>query len=205
MKRLLLLLVPLCVLVVLSSCNPGKTSDDQEVENDTEVNNNNETEEVESNEENEANDEKKAILTDLGLYIGQADPHTIEIETNEGSKAFQFDSSMSSDIEALQKDDEVQFTYYVNEHDQNVLQAIEKLNSSDANNDEKQLIEATGIYNGQADPHTIEIETDDGPQAFQLSMKARSEVDKLTVGKSVSFTYYEKGPQLVIESIQHNE
>src|SRR5690625_3480945 len=31
---------------------------------------------------------------------------------------------------------------------------------------EKELMTATGIYNGQADPHTIEIETDEGPLAF---------------------------------------
>lgn len=67
---------------------------------------------------------------------------------------------------------------------------------------EKKLLTETGIYNGQADPHTIEIETADGPQAFQLSIEARDDIEHLTEGKQVTYSYYEDGEQHVIETIE---
>lgn len=78
-------------------------------------------------------------------------------------------------------------------------------NEANDENEEKETITATGTYNGQADPHTIEIETDDGPTAFQLTMEARDDVENLEVGEQVTYTYYEEGEQLVIESIQSSE
>jgi len=59
-----------------------------------------------------------------------------------------------------------------------------------------------GIYNGQVDPHTIEIETAEGPTAFQLSDSARDEVEKLTEYDEVIYTYYKKDEQLIIEMIE---
>lgn len=68
-------------------------------------------------------------------------------------------------------------------------------------NEDKETMTATGIYNGQADPHTIEVETEDGPTAFQLTMDARDDVEHLRIDEEVTYTYYEDGEQLVIESI----
>jgi len=65
-----------------------------------------------------------------------------------------------------------------------------------------EVLTETGIYNGQADVHTIEIETDDGPVAFQLSMGARDHVEKLTEDEEVTYTYRKEGDERVIESIE---
>jgi len=68
---------------------------------------------------------------------------------------------------------------------------------------EGETLTAIGVYNGQVDPHTIEIETDDGPTAFQLTTEARNDVENLTVGEEVTYTYFVNGEQLIIESIDH--
>lgn len=67
---------------------------------------------------------------------------------------------------------------------------------------EDELKTDIGIYNGQADPHTIEIETAEGPTAFQLSDAARKDVEKLTDYDEVIYTYYKKDEQLIIEMIE---
>jgi|SRR5690625_141048 len=60
-----------------------------------------------------------------------------------------------------------------------------------------------GIYIGRIDPHTIEIETSDGPTAFQLSDEAREDVKSLSENDEVIYSYYVDGEQLVIETIEN--
>lgn len=82
---------------------------------------------------------------------------------------------------------------------------------NDANNNEgnseatTDLITETGIYNGQADPHTIEIETAEGPLAFQLTMEARDDIEALIEGEEVTYKYTEDGDTRTIESIKMSE
>jgi len=49
-----------------------------------------------------------------------------------------------------------------------------------------------GSYNGQMDPHTIEIQTADGPNAFQLEEGVAETLDDLELDESIIFEYYEK-------------
>src|SRR5690625_1262294 len=60
----------------------------------------------------------------------------------------------------------------------------------------------SGSFNGQADPHTIEIETDEGPVAYQLTIEARDLVVDLEPGDEVTYTYYKDGEMLVIKHIE---
>lgn len=93
-------------------------------------------------------------------------------------------------------------------HDEQIENDVNEPNNEsndDSTNSEGELITETGIYNGQADPHTIEIETDEGPLAFQLTMDARDDIDALTEGGEVTYTYTEDGDTRTIESIQMNE
>ncbi|MFB5681162.1 hypothetical protein ACE3NQ_09590 [Paenibacillus terreus] len=50
----------------------------------------------------------------------------------------------------------------------------------------------TGVYNGQADPHTVEIEVDGEPTAYQLGEGVDAEVAQLNEGDAVSFEYTEE-------------
>ena len=195
MKMRTIVMMLFFTLIILSGC---ATSDGNNEETDT-----NQREETNVSQQNE---EKESVMSDLGIYIGQADPNTIEIETRDGPKAFQLTEKTMSQIEDLNENDEVKFTYTANEHDQLVLQSIEQTNSNEyrnsTENEEKTVIQSTGTYIGQADPHTIEIETNEGPTAFQLSNEARQDVEQLTEGSHVTFTYYEEGEQRIIDSIE---
>lgn len=199
-KSIRLLLFAIVALIGLVACGTTNPVDEENQGEKETVDESNETSETDETSEGENAQGEPIIMNDLGIYVGQADPHTVEIETNEGSKAFQLTEQSSAQIKELQANDKVRFEYYVNEHEQNVLQSIEKMTGT-TNEDEPE----TGIYNGQQDPHTIEIETADGPTAFQLSDKAREQVESLEIGKSVSFTYRVEGPQLIIESIKQSE
>lgn len=76
---------------------------------------------------------------------------------------------------------------------------------------EHEAISATGTYNGQGDPHTIEIDMDGKPTSFQLSETATSQIEGLGEGDSVSFEYMEHPvdgsdtPQLEIQSIEKTQ
>src|SRR5699024_6291008 len=78
-----------------------------------------------------------------------------------------------------------------------------------SNNDSEDIandwITETGIYNGQADPHTIEIETAEGPIAFQLTIEARDDIEALIEGKEVTYHYTEDGLTRTIQSIEMKE
>ncbi|MDP4098276.1 hypothetical protein OIN60_16075 [Paenibacillus sp. P96] len=50
----------------------------------------------------------------------------------------------------------------------------------------------TGVYNGQADPHTVEIEMDGKPLAFQLGEGVDAQIAPLKEGDAVSFEYTEE-------------
>lgn len=64
--------------------------------------------------------------------------------------------------------------------------------------------EATGTFNGLADPHTVEIEVDGVPAAYQVDPdgEAMDKFAKLTDGDSVTFMYVENGEQLVINEVK---
>lgn len=67
------------------------------------------------------------------------------------------------------------------------------------------LLTETGIYNGQADSHTIEIETANGPTAFQLTEEAKEMIDVLMEGKEVTYKYIVDGDTKMIDFIEMNE
>ncbi|ANE46354.1 hypothetical protein SY83_08755 [Paenibacillus swuensis] len=50
---------------------------------------------------------------------------------------------------------------------------------------------AEGIYNGLIDNHTVEIDQDGAPQAYQLEENVKATVDTLSEKAKVSFDYYE--------------
>ena len=180
MKKSLSIFAFLSVLLLLAACGTTEQPDQAEDNGEETENVNEETDGTEIDHSNEP-----PVINDLGIYVGQADPHTVEIETNEGPKAFQLTEKSTDQIKELQPDDRVKFQYVINKNKQNVLQSIEKMQGTGSGEDSAE----TGVYNGQQDPHTIEIETDDGPTAFQLSDDARKQVESLEPGKKVSYTY----------------
>ena len=201
MKIRLLFIALFSVFMVLTACGTStgdedvKENDEKEVEQDNEENN-----ESDGDDQADEDEEKAERMNDSGTFNGQADPHTIEIETSDGPTAFQLTMEARDLVEDLNPGDEVTYTFY-KDGEQLVIESISKVDSGDSA-DANDKITETGTFNGQADPHTIEIETDDGPTAFQLTMEARDLVEDLNPGDEVTYTYYKDGEQFVIESIK---
>lgn len=205
-KSILFLL--LAVIFVLSAC--GETSVSEEAMTKTDNKNakvifkdendesNEAQEQTDSQELSNEKDEKMKKTKAKGIYNGQADPHTIEVETKEGPTAYQLTLEARDDIADLIEGKEVTYVYY----DDGIQSTIESISLSDEGIDEMERVTAKGIYNGQADPHTIEVETKDGPTAYQLTLEARDDIEDLIEGQEVTYVYYDNGLQLVIESIE---
>lgn len=77
---------------------------------------------------------------------------------------------------------------------------------------EPEVRQGTGVYNGAADPHTVEIETNGEVQSFQLGDGLDTAVAGLKEGDSVAFEYSEKAvegdattKQLILTKIQKTE
>ncbi|OBZ11970.1 hypothetical protein A8L34_16790 [Bacillus sp. FJAT-27264] len=57
---------------------------------------------------------------------------------------------------------------------------------------EADAIKGTGIYNGQIDNHSVEIETKDGATSFELGLGTENVPETLNEGDSVVFEYVER-------------
>ncbi|MCQ4086348.1 hypothetical protein [Saccharibacillus sp. JS10] len=62
----------------------------------------------------------------------------------------------------------------------------------DQTEEEDQVIQAMGTYNGQADPHTIEVEVDGMPTSFQISEDTASQLQDLKEGDAVTIEYVQQ-------------
>lgn len=205
MKKYVVMLMVISAFLLLVGCGTavGEKLVNLNENNAQEQSNENIIEEngPETNEENTAQGnasiEQVELMTGTGMYVGQADPHTIEIETSDGPVAFQLTDAARSDVDALSPGQQVTYQYEDN-GEQLVIHHIEPVADHSGN----ELLTGTGMYVGQADPHTIEIETSDGPIAFQLTDEARSDVDTLSPGQQVTYQYEKQGEQLVIHKIE---
>lgn len=90
-------------------------------------------------------------------------------------------------------------------NDEELVDNDENESNNESENEDHELITETGIYTGQADPHTIEIDTADGPLAFQLTIEARDDIEALVEGEEVTYEYTEDGDTRTIESIRMSE
>lgn len=109
---------------------------------------------------------------------------------------------VTGDNEDSVADEGTEDTETTTDSDSNDSEATDKSDDDSGKNIDEGHITKTGIYNGQADPHTIEIETDEGPVAFQLTLEAREDVKQLTENEQVTYTYTEDGDQRTIQSIK---
>jgi hypothetical protein len=57
---------------------------------------------------------------------------------------------------------------------------------------EAKVIKGTGTYVGQIDGHSVEIETKEGPTAFEISAGMESTLENLNMDDPVVFEYVEK-------------
>jgi Cu/Ag efflux protein CusF len=130
-----------------------------------------------------------------GAYNGQVDNNSIEILVDgQPEDAATMVFMLTGDIKAgfertkLQTGDTVQFAYYKNQSGQLVLTKIRK---------GPHALEATGIYQGQADSNFIEIKIDGQPEetaymVFMLTGDIKINFEKMNLqnGDAVFLAYY---------------
>ncbi|WP_203362567.1 hypothetical protein [Bacillus sp. REN10] len=65
-------------------------------------------------------------------------------------------------------------------------------------------VEATGIYNGMADPHTVEINVNGEDKAFQINPDGEEvkKFEALEAGSEVTFVYKTEGEQMTITQVK---
>lgn len=133
MKRLILMSLTALALLVMTACGAADTEDNANGADEG----NGSSEVVEENDEategtdgEEATEEEDAetdaeIIQDTGAYVGMADPHTIEVNSESNGTLSLQTGEVDYDFESIEENAHVAIKYFENEHGQNVLTSIE--------------------------------------------------------------------------------
>jgi len=135
--------------------------------------------------------QEQVILEEEGVLTGQIDSQSVEIEVDGQPRAFVLAEGVS--VTDISDGSPVNFTY-VEEEDRPVLYSIEAVKI------EEDILHGEGIYNGQIDSNSVEIETDGQPTAFALGEEVS--VDDIEEGSFVAYTYREEDYRPVLKSIE---
>ncbi len=129
---------------------------------------------------------EQTILSEEGVFVRQVDSQSVEIEIDGGPRAFTLGTGVS--VTGIADGAEVSFTYV--EEECPVLLSIEVKGA---------VREDEGIYTGQIDSHSVEIEIDG--QFIALELAENLEVDEIDDGSRVAFSYRESDTGPVLFSI----
>ncbi|TKC16312.1 hypothetical protein [Robertmurraya kyonggiensis] len=132
MKKLIWVLLTALALLVMTACGTADTEDkttgdDQQVEtNQAEENAVDETETDEEAVEEDTATETEDVIVEEATYVGMADPHTIEVNTETDTISLQIlDPGVQDvDFEAIEEEAHVTIEYH-KEGEQNILTGIE--------------------------------------------------------------------------------
>ena len=113
-----------------------------------------------------------------GEYVGRIDNNSIEVIVDGTVAAYRLTETTAMQVTALTEGKTIGFVYVQNDAGQN---AIIRFDASP-----QTLI---AVYAGQIDPHSIEVTTDGGPVAFQLTGDALTQAPGLEVGDTIVITF----------------
>jgi len=188
MKKILVMLsILLIVIAFVSGCFEDKK--------DIEPQNGNK-----ADSEDQVDKSENERMSETGIYIGQIDNNSVEIEVNDKPISFILTDETKEAIEKVDENEKIKFVYFQNQDKQFVLVSITKTDSS-----EEVSKTDIGIYVGQIDNFSIEVQVDDTPKAFisydmDKLLKGIMEGDKV----EVQYTENEQG-QLDLKSIKKVE
>jgi len=126
-----------------------------------------------------------------GVFVGQIDSQSVEIEIDGRTQAFGLEEGLS--VVKIDRGMEVSITYYETEG-RPILERIEMLEEPD------QVLEGEGIYNGMADSRSVEIDVDDRVRVFTIDSGV--DLEGLTEGSIIGFTYKEREPRPLLLSVE---
>lgn len=131
-------------------------------------------------------------LAGQGIFLGWIDSHSLEIEIDGSPRSFGIGDNV--DLGGIQEGTFISFTYLENE-EQPVLLSIKTIEE-----ESPKIFEAAGIYNGQIDSHSVEMEINGEATAFALGDEVS--VENLDEGMPVDITYIEKQGRFVLLSVE---
>ena len=104
-----------------------------------------------------------------GTYVGQIDNNSIEVLIDDTPTAFRLNETTQMQVSALTEGQLIGFTYEENAEGQKTIIRFDETPQT-----------MVAVYAGQMDPHTIEVTTNGGPVAFQLTGDALTQIDSLS-------------------------
>jgi hypothetical protein len=128
--------------------------------------------------------EAPATLSGEGVLVGRIDSHSVEIEIGGEPRAFGLcDALRDADFAA----GPIRFKYYVDENGRSII--TEAQWTKDEEDTAGAVQTAEGIFNGQADSHTVEIRVGQTDQSFTFVEGVT--VNNLQTGDVILFDYKE--------------
>lgn len=137
-------------------------------------------------------DEAGTIMHGEGVYTGQIDSHSVEIEVDGEARAFAIGEGVV--VENIAGGSRIAFTYHEEEY-RPLLLSVEVIEAP-ASELEVEIV-GEGIYVGQIDAQSVEIEIN---RAFVYGGEVS--VDGIADGSLVAFAFVESGARAVLDSIE---
>jgi hypothetical protein len=137
-------------------------------------------------------EEAGSIINGEGIYTGQIDSHSVEIEVDGQARAFAIGEGVL--VENIDGGSRIVFTYREEEY-RPLLLSIEVVEAP-VGDGEAEIV-GEGIYVGQIDAQSVEIEIN---RAFVYGGEVS--VDGIADGSLVAFTFIESGARAVLDSIE---
>ena len=142
-------------------------------------------------------DEEKTVLEGIGIYVGQVDSQSVEIEMAGEPRVFALGDGI--DLSRIPDGSEVAITY-IEDEERPLLQSIEALGVEEEEASEEELFQEEGIYVGQIDMNSVEIEVAGEPAAYTIGEGLS--VENIVEGSKIRFTYSEDEARPVLKSIK---
>ncbi len=172
-------LVALTVFVLLIALLTGcRATDDQMNE--------------ETDEEEQVEQEEPTMLEGEGIFVGQIDSQSVEIEIDDQTKVFAL--AEEARVDQITDGSKVAFSY-TDQEGRPLLHSVETLEDPD-----EQVLDNEGVYTGQSDSRSMEVEVDGQPKIFAMGSDVR--VDDLPAGSIIAFTYKENGDKPLMLSLE---
>ncbi len=134
--------------------------------------------------------EEQVVHEDEAILVGQTDSQSVEIEV--AGQTINFALGEGLVVSGI-SDGSAVLISYVEQEGRFVLRSIEPVG------DQEEVIRAEGVYVGQIDNHSVEIQLNGHPAAFALSEDVK--VDNIADGSRVEITYSDEGQRLLLLSV----
>jgi len=150
--------------------------------------------EEEADEEEQVEQEESTMFEAEGVFVGQIDSQSVEIEIDGQTKVFALAEEVR--VDQITDGSKVAFSY-TDQEGRPLLHSMETLEVPDS---DEQVLDNEGVYTGQSDSRSLEVEVDGQPKIFAMGSDVR--VDDLPAGSIIAFTYKENGDKPLMLSLE---